>query len=74
MGAESNSHSVASLSTAHGSEHTKVLLPREHNMTKEQLMAKVRKEAQSVMEFLANSHDRLGNGFAAYLYVMKKMT
>ena len=49
-----------------------MLLPRDHNMSKEQLIAKVHKDMQSVLEFLAVSHDKLGNGFAAYHYVMKK--
>lgn len=43
-------------------------------MTKDQLIAKVHKESTCMMEFLANIHDKLGNGFAAYLYVMKKIT
>lgn len=48
------------------------MLPRDHNMTVDQLIAKVHKEMQCVMEFMAQSHDKLGNGFAAYVYVIKK--
>ena len=43
-------------------------------MTKEQLIAKVHKEMYCVLEFLGANHDKLGNGFAAYSYVIKKMS
>lgn len=61
------------MSTSVGSERGQALmLPRDHNMTVDQLIAKVHKEMQCVMEFMAQSHDKLGNGFAAYVYVIKK--
>ena len=42
-------------------------------MTKEQLISKVHREMQDVMEFIAQMHDKLGNGFAALLHAFKKM-
>ena len=66
----------ASISTSVGSterQNPQVMLPRDHGMTKDQLIAKVHKEMQSVLEFMAMSHDKLGNGYAAFVYVAKKM-
>ena len=48
------------------------MLPRDHNLSIDQLIAKVHKEMQCVMEFLAASHDKLGNGFSAFAYVIKR--
>ena len=65
------------MSTSIGSElqskNQVEMLPREHNMTTEQLIAKVHKDNSDVFEFLAQIHDKLGNGFTAYLFVMKRM-
>ena len=66
----------SSQSTSIGSEmhgRHSLMLPREHNMTKEQLISKVHREMQDVMEFIAQMHDKLGNGFAALLHAFKKI-
>lgn len=49
------------------------MLPRDHGMSTDQLMAKVHKDMVNIMEFMAAHHDKLGNGFSAIAYVMKKM-
>ena len=36
-------------------------------------MAKVRKEMQCVMDYIAQIHDKLGNGYGGYSYVFKKI-
>lgn len=43
-------------------------------MTKEQLMAKVHKDMQNILEFVAVGHDKLGNGYQAFAYVIKKQS
>lgn len=72
---DSNSN-YSSQSTSIGSEvhgRQSLMLPREHNMTKDQLISKVHREMQDVMEFIAQMHDKLGNGFAALLHAFKKI-
>ena len=49
------------------------MLPRDHNLTKEQLIVKVRKEMNCVMEFIAQVHDKVGNGQAGLLFAFKKI-
>ena len=41
-------------------------------MTKDELILKVHKDMQCILEFMALSHDKLGNGCAAFQYVIKK--
>ena len=59
----------ASVSTSVGSidrQNNQIMLPRDHGMTKDELILKVHKDMQCILEFLALSHDKLGNGYAAF--------
>ena len=49
-----------------------MMLPRDHGMSKDELIAKVHKEMHCIIEFMAMSHDKLGNGYQAFTYVIKK--
>ena len=49
-----------------------MMLPRDHNMSVDQLIAAVHKEIYSVMENFAANHDKLGNGYSAYTYILKR--
>lgn len=48
------------------------MLPRDHTMTKEQLLHKVHTQMYCCLEFIGNSHDKLGNGFPSLAYIFKK--
>ena len=64
------------ISTSVGSnDKTKqqIMLPRDHKMTKEQLIMKVHKDMQCVLEILPGNHDKLGNGYKSFIMVMKKV-
>ena len=41
-------------------------------MSKDELVAKVHKDMYCIIEFMAMSHDKLGNGYQAFTYVIKK--
>ena len=75
LAADSSGQSLGSTTIGSEQNHTqsRQLLPRDHNLSKEQLIGKMRKEMQCVMDYIAQTHDKLGNGFSAYLYTFKRI-
>ena len=48
------------------------MLPRDHDLSTEQLVQKVHKDMYCAFEFMGGNLDKVGNGFAAFFWIVKR--